>query len=310
MYAMNMLNTNNKAWAILIIIIVFSLMTGCSKIFGNLKENQSKQNQDQRKSPPKTLTSLENTTESMYKDIQEVIDKRAEEQQQDEQKTDKQQEQQQQDQQQSDQQQNNASTEEKPQQDDQKDKQGSQNKGQEEKSDNKQDKPIDIDWNNMKKNVEKLQNSWSHYASVAIKDGASNEIIKEFENQLDLVTTKVMEMQEESLLSAVNDLYKFYPNFLDLYKHQAPPNLKTMKYHIRRIMIESEDNKWVQSNKSLESIKQAWETAKARMKKPDQDMNQKVQTAIDSFSRSVQQKNKHLIKLKGEILISILEEIK
>ena len=171
---MNMLNTNNKAWAILIIIIVFSLMTGCSKIFGNLKENQSKQNQDQRKSPPKTLTSLENTTESMYKDIQEVIDKRAEEQQQDEQKTDKQQEQQQQDQQQSDQQQNNASTEENLSKTIKR-QTSSQNKGQEGKSDNKQDKPIDIDWNN-RKNVEKLQNSWSHYASVAIKDGASMKL--------------------------------------------------------------------------------------------------------------------------------------
>lgn len=316
-------NIKNAISAILLMVILLTIITGCNEIFGKSSENQSKQNQEQKKSPPKTLTSLENTTESMYKEIQEVIDKRAEQQQEEQEQAGQQQKEQQtgeqQVNQQSNQQQQNSdeqqgqkdnSNKEDSQEDEQKDQQGSSEKKQEQKSDKNQDKPASIDWNSMKKNVENLQNTWSNYASVAMKEGASNEIIREYENQLDLVTTKVMERQEESLLNAVNDLYKYYPKFLDLYKHQAPPNLKEMKYYIRKIIIESQSDQWLESNKALDAIKQAWETAKARMEKPNQDMNQKVQTALDSFSRSVQQQNKHLVKLKGEILINILEEVK
>lgn len=323
MYAMAKSNIKNTISAILLMVILLTIITGCNEIFGKSSENQSKQNQEQKKSPPKTLTSLENTTESMYKEIQEVIDKRAEQQQEEQEQAGQQQKEQQtgeqQVNQQSNQQQQNSeeqqgqkdnSNKEDSQEDEQKDQQGSSEKKQEQKSDKNQDKPASIDWNSMKKNVENLQNTWSNYASVAMKDGASNEIIREYENQLDLVTTKVMERQEESLLNAVNDLYKYYPKFLDLYKHQAPPNLKEMKYYIRKIIIESQSDQWLESNKALDAIKQAWETAKARMEKPNQDMNQKVQTALDSFSRSVQQQNKHLVKLKGEILINILEEVK
>lgn len=323
MYAMARSNIKNAISAILLMVILLTIITGCNEIFGKSSENQSKQNQEQKKSPPKTLTSLENTTESMYKEIQEVIDKRAEQQQEEQEQAGQQQKEQQtgeqQVNQQSNQQQQNSeeqqgqkdnSNKEDSQEDEQKDQQGSSEKKQEQKSDKNQDKPASIDWNSMKKNVENLQKTWSNYASVAMKDGASNEIIREYENQLDLVTTKVMERQEESLLNAVNDLYKYYPKFLDLYKHQAPPNLKEMKYYIRKIIIESQSDQWLESNKALDAIKQAWETAKARMEKPNQDMNQKVQTALDSFSRSVQQQNKHLVKLKGEILINILEEVK
>lgn len=323
MYAMAKSNIKNTISAILLMVILLTIVTGCNEIFGKSSENQSKQNQEQKKSPPKTLTSLENTTESMYKEIQEVIDKRAEQQQEEQEQAGQQQKEQQtgeqQVNQQSNQQQQNSeeqqgqkdnSNKEDSQEDEQKGQQSSSEKKQEQKSDKNQDKPVSIDWNSMKKNVENLQNTWSNYASVAMKDGASNEIIREYENQLDLVTTKVMERQEESLLNAVNDLYKYYPKFLDLYKHQAPPNLKEMKYYIRKIIIESQSDQWLESNKALDAIKQAWETAKARMEKPNQDMNQKVQTALDSFSRSVQQQNKHLVKLKGEILINILEEVK
>ena len=83
-----------------------------------------------------------------------------------------------------------------------------------------------------------------------------------------------------------------------------------MKYYIRKIIIDSQNDHWLQTSESLEAIKQAWETAKSRMEKPDQDVNQKVQEAIDSFSRSVHEKNRPLVKLKGDILIDILEEVK
>ena len=305
-------NKKNVVLAI-IVTLLLSFAVGCNAIFRRPNENQSKQSQEQKKSPPKTLTAMESTTESMMEDIQKVMDKRAKAVQ-DEQEQPKVQQQDSEGQQEQDDkstEQNSKKDEQQNQEEGQEEKQQEpQGNKQEQKSDEKQTEPTAIDWESMKKNVEQLQSSWSNYISIAMKDGASNDIIRDYGNQLDLLTTKVMERQEESLLSSANDLYKYYPKFLNLYKHQAPPNIKDMKYYIRKIIIDSQENQWYQSNESLDAIKQAWETARSRMEKPDQDMNQKVQAAMDSFSRSVQQQNKHLTKLKGNILIKILEEVK
>ncbi len=292
--------------------ILLIINSGCSNIFKRSDENQSKQTQDTKKSPPKTLTSLEDTTETIIKDIQEVKDKQIEAVQlkQEEPKKEGQQGNNQEQKQQEDKpkEEEQSKDQKKPQEDEQKDEEQSQKK--EEKPEDKQTKSATIDWKKMEEHVEKLQSSWNSYVNVATKDGASNDLIKNFENQLDLLTTKIMEQQEASLLDAVNDLYKFYPRFYDLYKHQAPPNVKDMKYYVRKIIIDSENYRWSENKESIDSLRQAWETAKSRMEKPDRDTNQKIDAAIDSFSRSVGQQNIHLIKMKGDILIKGIEEIK
>lgn len=295
----------NVVFALLLVAILLPLNTGCGMIFRRPNEKQSKQTQEQKKSPPKTLTSLENITEGMIKDIQEVEDKRNKAVQQKQEGPKEEQAHQQEEEKPKEE---DQPKEEKSGEGEQKDKKEDQKK--QEKPNEKQAKSATIDWNKMQKDVEKLQSSWSNYVNVATNDGASNDLIKNYETQLDILTTKVMERQEESLLDAANDLYRYYPKFFDLYKHQAPPNVKDMKYYIRKIIIDSEKEQWSQNKDSIDSIKQAWETAKSRMEKPDRDMNRKIEAAIDSFTRSVQQQNKHLIKMKGNILIKNLEEIK
>lgn len=261
--------------------------------------------QEQKKSPPKTLTSLESTTEAMIEDIQKLEDARSgtAQQKQEEQKDEQDKKEQGKNPEGQD-----KEKDKKTEDGQQKDKAELQNKDQGSKEN--QTKTVKIDWNKMGKNVEKLQTMWSNYLNIALKDGASKDLVKDYGNQLDVLTTKVMEQQEGKLLDSVNELYKYYPKFFDLYKHQAPPNVKEVKYYIRKIIIGSERGEWFHTAESIEAIKQAWETAKSRMEKPDRDMNDKIESAIDSFSRSVEQRNKYLVKMKGNILIKNLEEIK
>lgn len=71
--------SKNKTFIVLLLtLLIFTSGVGCNKIFRRPKEQESKQSQDQKKSPPKILVSLENTTETMIKSIQEVMEKRAE----------------------------------------------------------------------------------------------------------------------------------------------------------------------------------------------------------------------------------------
>ena len=311
--------SKNKTFIVLLLtLLIFTSGVGCNKIFRRPKEQESKQSQDQKKSPPKILVSLENTTETMIKSIQEVMEKRAEATK--EEKPEKQGESNQEKGNQGDKKQEDKSgdkegdkSEGKEKQEEKKPEEGGGNNQQKQESQGSketQSKTESLDWKRMQKNVEKLQKSWSDYVNMALKDGASNDLVKGYESQLDILTTKVMEEQEESLLDTANDLYRYYPKFFDLYKHKAPPNIKDMKYHIRKIIIDGEQSQWAETPKSMDDIKQAWDIAKSRMDKPDRDINRRVETAIDSFSRSVKQQNTHLVKLKGNILMDMLEEIK
>lgn len=261
----------HKIILVLFIVIFLSLSSGCGKIFNSPEKKNDDQAVGQKKSPPKPLTAMEDITDSIIKEVQNIKDKRLEIVMI-----------------------KNDDIEEEPQKNDKE----------------KQDKIPTINWDKLQKDVESLQSSWSNYVNNAKGDGASSELISGFEAQLDTVTTLVMNHEEKALLESTNDLYQYYPRFLNLYKHQAPPDIKEIKYHIQDITINGEKGNWFGSQQSIDEIKQSWETAKSRMEKPDQDINNKVQAAIDSFARSVAQRNIHLVKIKGNIFIKILEEIK
>lgn len=282
----------NLSSALLLVAILLTLNTGCSRIFKQSNDKQGDQSEGEKKSPPKTLTSLENTTEIIISDIQKVEDKRNKKAQEIQEIS----------------QENQATESNDFRPGASKDENKSDDKEQTEEG--KQEESESIDWSKMQGNVERLQSSWNNYVNMATKDGASNDLIKNYENQLDILTTKVMEKQEESLLATANDLYKYYSKLFDLYKHHAPPNVKDIKYYVRKIVIDSEKGQWSQNMESINSIKEAWEIAKSRMEKPDQDINRKIEAAMDSFSRSVQEQNKHLIKMKGNILINNIDKIK
>lgn len=290
----------------LVLIVSLFFGSGCGKLIGKQEKKQPDKNQQNKKSPPKNLTILEDTTEIMIKDIQQVKDEEIKLQQQEQIE-----EMQKKDQENKEEAKDNKS-------DNKEETKG--NKDDEDKNPKKTGKAEDkssggskkktLDWDKMQKSVEKLQGIWSNYINVAKKDGAPGDLVTNYGNQLDNLTTKVMRRQDNLLLDVANELYKYYPKFFDLYKHQAPPNIKDMKYHIRKIIINGEDEQWQMDKESINCIKGSWEIAKSRMDKPDRDMNKKVETAVNSFIKSVNQQNRHLVKLKGDLLIKILEEIK
>ncbi|NLJ40162.1 MAG: hypothetical protein GX352_00905 [Clostridiales bacterium] len=302
-------NRINMVLAIVLACLFLILIPGCNKIFKEPDKKQTKKAEDQKKSPPKTLTTLEKTTLMMIEDIQKAEDELKEQMQK----------------KQTGQQAGKKGSEGGNQKGDAK-QQGEDNKQNEKKKQNEDNKPeengkkeeqkdqdemtLKIDWAKMEKQAEKLQHSWNNYVNTASKDGISAKFISGYEAQLDTLTTKVMDKNDEALLEDANDLYKYYPKFFDLYKHQAPPNIKDMKYYIRKIIIDSEKEQWSQKDESIDALNLAWETAKSRMEKPDRELNKKIETAISSFTRSVNQKNKYLIRIKGDILMKNLEEIK
>ena len=89
-----------------------------------------------------------------------------------------------------------------------------------------------------------------------------------------------------------------------------PPEIKEIKYYLQQILIDAEAGTWYNTQELLKNMEKAWETAKSRMEKPNKEHNEKIDYAVQDFSQAVQQKDLHLSKLKGEILLKNLEKIK
>jgi ElaB/YqjD/DUF883 family membrane-anchored ribosome-binding protein len=285
---------------ILIIFLVLSL-TSCSKILGkdgNKEKSQSKQ--QQKKEPPRALTDMEKDTDKMIQEIQKIRDQRAQMIRQ----------------QTSMSKQEGNKTQQKPngnsdgqQQGKQQGQQGKQ-QGQQQKSQSQQQNQSSIKWQEFEKNIKKLNTLWNSYEPEAKKDGASETLISKFEVQLNTLIGSVMSHDEQATLLAANELYQYYSQFLNLYKHKAPPEIKEVKYYLQQVLIRAEARQWESTLTLVENMEKSWQSAKGRMEKPDEKLNERIDYAIQDFAHAVKQKELQLTKLKGEILLKNIEKIK
>jgi len=286
--------------AMLTITLIILSSTSCSQMFGQNNKQQSKNEQQQKKDPPFALTEMEKETDNMIQQIQKVRDQRAQmiRQQMDDSQKDNNGKQSNQGQQKS-----SKGGQKQGQQQQQQDKQQSQNQG-------VQQAQFSIKWQDFEKSIKTLNELWNNYEPQAKKDGASDVLIYKFETQLNTLTNTVMAHNEDGTLLAANDLYQYYSQFLNLYRHKAPPEIKEVKYYMQQILIYAEAGKWENAATLLENMEKAWQTAKSRMQKPDEKLNERINYAMEDFLQAVKQKDLELVKLKGEILLKNLEKIK
>lgn len=287
----------------LAIILLILSSTSCSRMLGQNNNKQQGQNeqQQQKKDPPSALTEMEKETDNMIQQIQKIRDQRAQMVRQQTSASQKQ----------------NVGN--KSQQEQQKSNQGPQKQGQQKQGQQKQQKSqnqdvqqtqLTINWQDFEKRIKAVNELWNSYEPQAKKDGAPDVLIFQFEKQLNTLTSTIMARNEEETLVAANGLYQYYPQFFNLYRHKAPPEIKEIKYYLQEILINAEAGKWQDAAALLENMEKAWQTAKSRMQKPDQELNARIDHAMQDFSQVVKQKDLQLVKIKGEILLKNVEKVK
>lgn len=284
--------------AVLTIMLLILSSASCSRMLGQNNGKQQGQNQQQheKKDPPSALTQMEKETDEMIQQIQKIRDQRA----------------------QMIRQQASTSQEQvagnKSQQKGQNSSQGGQKGEQQEQKGNQnqaaQQAHLTVNWEDFEKKIKTLNELWNGYESEAKKDGAHDRLISQFEKQLNALTGTVMAHNEEETLTAANGLYQYYYQFFNLYRHNAPPEIKEMKYYIQEILINAEADKWEDAIPLLTNMDKAWQTAKSRMQKPNKELNARIDNAMQDFSQVVQQKDLHLVKIKGAILLKNVEKVK
>ena len=272
----------------LIGILMILIITGC----GILRPAAPKEEEGKKKNPPKALTQMEQDTDKMIQDLEDVREKRAKQERE----------------------QQHPSKEEKPRQAEQQGTQQGQQEeqGQQEQKQEPQQTPEPIpepDWTELESMTESLHENWNTYEPKAKSDGAMSETIKSLEEQLITLTEQIMARNEEKTLVAANTLYSYYPEFLKLYSHNQPPEVKEVKSLTRQIILYGQQDKWEETKPLLEKMKPAWQEAKTKIKKPDKDLNSKIEAALYDFNYVVSAKKINLAKIKGNILINNLEQV-
>lgn len=309
-----------RNFIVLLCFLIVIIMTGCSL----LRPPASKDDEsDKKKNPPKSLTQMEDLTDGIIQDIENVQQKRAQqireekhpskeskpEAQQGGQKQQNQGQQVSQEQGQGQEQ----GQEQGEQQSNQEQQQGQQGIGQQNSPTQEPEptpKPIpEPNWNELESTIETIHEQWNSYEPFAKTDGAMNETINNFEKQLISLTEQIMARNEENTLTAANTLYSFFSDFLKLYAHNQPPEITELRGLTRQIIQYGQQEKWSETKPLLDKMKESWQDAKTKMKKPDQTLNSKIEAALNDFRYVVDEKKINLARIKGNILIKNLDQV-
>ncbi len=293
----------NKAWARILIIFWAMLLgvsiLGCQSIIKRIlpesRENEEKSSENQKgsekstekKDPPKSLTEMDGLIVEVITEIEKVQKKNDEAKLKTE----------------SDQSNSQTNKEKK--------QKGSEGERKNEQTVRSQEpKKIQVDWVKINKTLRDIHTQWNVYEGQAVMDGAPPEILTKFEEAVTHLSNSIFSKDEMKTLVAANQSYQYIPEFLNLYKHNKPPETKKMKFHIQQILFDSKMNKWDLSTMHLKGLDEAWTITQSKMKKDNSQLNQRISNAIRDFENAVKTKNPRLVDIKGEILLKNIEAIK
>ncbi|MGI6527396.1 MAG: hypothetical protein ACOX25_08510 [Caldicoprobacterales bacterium] len=303
-------------WISFIIIITALFLASCNLLRPPAPEESEG---EKRKNPPKALTQMEKVTDDIIQDLEEVREKRAkqlreekspsrESQPEDQQEQAQQQKEGQQMGQGQENQQDNQGGEQQSQE--QQNTQPGQQQGQQTQQPQQTPQPIpEPDWSKLESMAETLNEQWNSFEPAAKSDGAMSETMKRFEEQLISLTEQIMARNEEKTLVAANSLYSYYPDFLKLYFHNQPPEIKELRGLTRQIILYGQQDKWREVKPLMEQMKKSWQEARTKMKKPDKALNKRIDAALNDFYFVVSEKKINMAKIKGNILIKNLDQV-
>jgi len=164
-------------------------------------------------------------------------------------------------------------------------------------------------WTKEEKSVKSIHEKWNSLETAAVKAGASDSLIMEFETNLDNLTNKVMEKSIMEVPDAANELYGSTVKIADLFQTDNPPPADMLKYFTQKSLLTIEADNWTEAGNNARELKKHWEKVKTMMDQGGAQLNTQMDYAIADFEQSIEKKNKDVARIKGEIVLSNIEKI-
>lgn len=164
-------------------------------------------------------------------------------------------------------------------------------------------------WQEISPAINNLHYQWNSYLPSATKKNANRELIDNFDNALNILTSKIVTKDKNNTLLAANNLYSFIPDFYMLYKTPASPEIKRIRYYIRNAVLNATILNWDQAIKDVGKLKSTWAIYKNTIDPKNQDLASKLDYSIYELEKVVNENNMYLTDIKGRIGISNTESI-
>ncbi len=165
-------------------------------------------------------------------------------------------------------------------------------------------------WSKIADSVKTIHQSWNEVEAVAVQEGLSTDTRDKFEKALEELTIKTDEKRTEESLFAALEVYRYYPDMVDLFDSKIPAEFFRLKYEIMLIRDEAGGEKWEEASvEELPKLKAQWDILKKNEAIKDEDISKKTENAVTDVENAVEKQEACLVQIKSEILMKNMDEI-
>ena len=141
------------------------------------------------------------------------------------------------------------------------------------------------------------------------KKGADVKIIDNFDNALNTLTTSVVSKDNKKVMAAANKLFSHVADLYSLYKTKMSSEEKRMIYYCRNIILESENENWEIVKQDNEQLEKSWALFRNTLNEQQKEISDKLDFSLYELDKVIEQENKQLTYIKGEIVLSNIQEL-
>ena len=152
--------------------------------------------------------------------------------------------------------------------------------------------------------VENMHYQWNNLMPEAIKKGANNDLVNNFDNSLNNLSSTVKGKNNTSIMMAANQLYAYIPDLYSLFQTKSSPQIKRMRYYARGAILNASTANWNQADSDINNLKAVWVLCKSGLSKDQQDLANKLDLSIYELEKVIKERNQPLVNIKGKIELS------
>ncbi len=164
-------------------------------------------------------------------------------------------------------------------------------------------------WTKEFQSMRDIHQNWNSLMPEAVQAGMSTEARNQFSQALEQLTQAISSQQLEASMSAALTLYKNYADMARLFSTTVPAELYQVKYEIMAAVFEASQKNWTKAEEHIPKMREQWMYLGAQAKDVDSKMLSKAEFSISDLQDAIRTKQADLIMIKGEIAMTNLNNL-
>jgi len=166
-------------------------------------------------------------------------------------------------------------------------------------------------WHEINTKVKGLHEKWNELEPLVIKSGITGDAISGFKDTLNKLTIASLENKYMDSLLYSNKLTFYYPDLISNFKNKVPSSVYHMKYYIRQIVINSQNQNYSNANENLSKINMYKESLVSKLiDQKKTDLVNILNASISDLEDAIKIKDINIIKIKASIVMKNISSIK